>query len=51
MAGEVASLVLSRMTVPVVYFLMRRREDRRALRQAVSAAPTARAPEPLTYAA
>jgi multidrug efflux pump subunit AcrB len=30
MAGEVASLMLSRMTVPVVYFVMRRREERRA---------------------
>jgi multidrug efflux pump subunit AcrB len=30
MAGEIASLALSRMTVPVVYFLMRRREGRRA---------------------
>ncbi len=30
MAGEIASLLLSRMTVPVVYFLMRRREERRA---------------------
>ncbi len=29
MAGEVASLLLSRMTVPVVYFMMRRRELRR----------------------
>ncbi len=29
MAGEVASLFLSRMTVPVVYFLMRRREERK----------------------
>jgi multidrug efflux pump subunit AcrB len=29
MAGEVASLLLSRMTVPVVYFLMKRRELRR----------------------
>ncbi|MGE5181133.1 MAG: efflux RND transporter permease subunit [Acidobacteriota bacterium] len=29
MAGEVASLLLSRMTVPVVYFLVRRRELRR----------------------
>ena len=37
MAGEVASLLLSRMTVPVVYFLMRRREPRRATRQ--TAAP------------
>jgi multidrug efflux pump subunit AcrB len=26
MAGEVASLLLSRMTVPVLYFLMKRRE-------------------------
>jgi multidrug efflux pump subunit AcrB len=30
MAGEIASLLLSRMTVPVVYFMMRRRELRRA---------------------
>ncbi len=30
MAGEIASLALSRMTVPIVYFLMRRREARRA---------------------
>jgi hypothetical protein len=30
MAGEIASLFLSRMTVPIVYFLMRRREQRRA---------------------
>jgi multidrug efflux pump subunit AcrB len=29
MAGEVASLLLSRMTVPVVFFLMRRRELRK----------------------
>jgi multidrug efflux pump subunit AcrB len=28
MAGEVASLLLSRMTVPVLYFLMKRRETR-----------------------
>jgi len=26
MAGEVASLFLSRMTVPVLFFIMRRRE-------------------------
>jgi multidrug efflux pump subunit AcrB len=51
MAGEIASLALSRMTVPVVYFLMRRREERRALRHAVSAAPAPRAPEPITHAA
>jgi multidrug efflux pump subunit AcrB len=30
MAGEVASLLFSRMTVPIVYFIMRRREARRA---------------------
>lgn len=29
MAGEVASLVLSRITVPVLYFMLRRREQRR----------------------
>jgi len=29
MAGEVASLLLSRMTVPIVYFMMRRREERK----------------------
>ena len=40
MAGEIASLLLSRMTVPIVYFLMRRREDRRARKKAtVSASP------------
>jgi multidrug efflux pump subunit AcrB len=33
MAGEVASLLLSRMTVPVVYFLMRRREQNKAARR------------------
>ncbi len=32
MAGEIASLLLSRMTVPVVYFLMKRREQRRRTR-------------------
>ncbi len=30
MAGEVASLLLSRMTVPIVYFMMRSREPSRA---------------------
>jgi multidrug efflux pump subunit AcrB len=30
MAGEIASLLLSRTTVPLVYFMMRRREARRA---------------------
>jgi hypothetical protein len=30
MAGEVASLLLSRMTVPIVYFMMRRRERNKA---------------------
>ncbi len=39
MAGEIASLGLSRMTVPIVYFLMRRREERRAQKRA--AAPRA----------
>jgi len=29
MAGEVASLLLSRMTVPVLFFMMRRRELQR----------------------
>jgi multidrug efflux pump subunit AcrB len=33
MAGEVASLFLSRMTVPVVYFMMRRRQARRQFAQ------------------
>jgi multidrug efflux pump subunit AcrB len=32
MAGEVASLLLSRATVPVVFFLMRRREQKRSRR-------------------
>src|SRR3569623_246821 len=32
MAGEIASLLLSRMPVPVVYFLMKRREKRRHAR-------------------
>jgi hypothetical protein len=30
MAGEVASLLLSRTTVPLVYFVMKTREARRA---------------------
>jgi multidrug efflux pump subunit AcrB len=34
MAGEVASLLLSRMTVPIVYFMMRQREQKRAERLA-----------------
>ena len=33
MAGEVASLLLSRMTVPIAYFMMRKREQTRADRQ------------------
>jgi multidrug efflux pump subunit AcrB len=33
MAGEVASLLLSRTTVPLVYFMMRRREQSRARRR------------------
>jgi len=36
MAGEVASLLLSRMTVPIVYFMMRKREQTRAARRASS---------------
>jgi hypothetical protein len=28
MAGEIASLLLSRMTVPILYYLIRRRKDR-----------------------
>jgi hypothetical protein len=36
MAGEVASLLLSRMTVPIVYFLMKRGEARAAKRAASS---------------
>ncbi len=36
MAGEVASLLLSRMTVPIVYFMMRRREQRRADREPIA---------------
>ncbi len=36
MAGEVASLLLSRVTVPVVYFLMRRREARKSSRGAAA---------------
>jgi multidrug efflux pump subunit AcrB len=33
MAGEVASLLLSRMTVPIAYFMMRKREQTRADRR------------------
>ncbi|HEY6562343.1 MAG TPA: efflux RND transporter permease subunit [Polyangiaceae bacterium] len=36
MAGEIASLLLSRMTVPVVYFLMRRREEKRRVTRAAT---------------
>ena len=39
MAGEVASLLLSRMTVPIVYFLMKRREARREVKSAAISAP------------
>lgn len=39
MAGEIASLLLSRMTVPVVYYLMKRRELRRAAPLPPPAAP------------
>ncbi|HSO40063.1 MAG TPA: efflux RND transporter permease subunit, partial [Labilithrix sp.] len=40
MAGEIASLMLSRMTVPIVYFMMRRREQRREAVRAASIPPT-----------
>jgi len=36
MAGEVASLLLSRMTVPIVYFMMRKQEQTRAAGRAAS---------------
>jgi multidrug efflux pump subunit AcrB len=39
MAGEIASLALSRMTVPVVYFLMKRREQRALAKRATHEAP------------
>ena len=44
MAGEVASLLLSRTTVPLVYFMMRRREERRAHERAST--PSVHAPTP-----
>jgi len=40
MAGEVASLLLSRMTVPVLFYIMRKREMRRSAGQAVHAVET-----------
>ncbi|MCL2778656.1 MAG: efflux RND transporter permease subunit [Polyangiaceae bacterium] len=40
MAGEVASLALSRMTVPIVYFLMKRREARVAEKKHHVPSPT-----------
>jgi len=40
MAGEIASLLLSRMTVPIVYFMMRRREQRREAVRAASIPPS-----------
>jgi len=45
MAGEVASLLLSRMTVPIVYFMMRRREQRREAGRASSIPPLPAASE------
>jgi len=39
MAGEVASLMLSRMTVPIVYYMMRRREQRRAASPGAASTP------------
>jgi len=50
MAGEIASLLLSRMTVPVVYFLMRRHEDRRAQRRTTSTVRSSGATGALTPA-
>ena len=48
MAGEVASLFLSRMTVPVVYFMMKRREARaRDRREAEAPERSALKPSPL----
>lgn len=46
MAGEVASLLLSRMTVPVVYFMMRRREERRGQAGTASTLPRAADSQP-----
>jgi len=46
MAGEVASLLLSRMTVPVVYFMMRRREALRDARRTASTPPPAAEAKP-----
>ncbi|HVU03479.1 MAG TPA: efflux RND transporter permease subunit [Polyangiaceae bacterium] len=43
MAGEIASLALSRMTVPIVYFLMKRREARRAERVSIPGADSGEA--------
>jgi len=43
MAGEVASLLLSRMTVPVLFFMMRQRELRLAAAQAHSSSSGASA--------
>jgi multidrug efflux pump subunit AcrB len=40
MAGEVASLLLSRMTVPVLFYIMRKREMRRPIAQPVAATET-----------
>jgi multidrug efflux pump subunit AcrB len=49
MAGEVASLLLSRMTVPIVYFMMRRREQvcERARRGPSALSSTAATAEPV----
>ncbi len=45
MAGEVASLLLSRMTVPVLFYIMRRRELRKSSARAVPAVETPGGPE------
>ncbi|HET9930587.1 MAG TPA: efflux RND transporter permease subunit, partial [Polyangiaceae bacterium] len=40
MAGEIASLALSRVTVPVVYYMMKRREERRHRTSAPTLTPS-----------
>jgi multidrug efflux pump subunit AcrB len=40
MAGEVASLLLSRMTVPVLFYIMRKREMRPSAGHAIPAGET-----------
>jgi multidrug efflux pump subunit AcrB len=45
MAGEVASLLLSRMTVPVLFYIMRKREMRKSPAPALPAADTPGGPK------